>query len=100
MKIEQLDELKKEVEEAVKKLLGEKLKRVILYGSCARGDFNDESDVDFAAMADVELIELENYHNDFVEVELDLSLKYDVDVSILVISENNMNKFLENVSEK
>ena len=30
----------------VKKLLGQKLDKVILYGSYARGDYNEHSDID------------------------------------------------------
>jgi len=34
-------------------ILGSKLKSVILFGSCARGDFNNESDIDLMILLDV-----------------------------------------------
>ena len=39
--------------EEVRKTFGSKLYKVILYGSCARGDFDDESDVDIMIILDV-----------------------------------------------
>ncbi|MEW6508736.1 MAG: nucleotidyltransferase domain-containing protein [Bacteroidota bacterium] len=95
MKIEQLDELKKELEVAVKKLLGDKLKRVILYGSYARGDYDDESDIDFAAFANVTLSQINEYDDELADVCLELSLKYNVVVSIMIISEDNFNGYRE-----
>ncbi len=93
MKVEQLDEIKKDVEEAVKNLLGDKLKKIILYGSYARGDYNEESDIDFAAVAEIDFDKINEFHNDFVKVELDISLKYDIDVSILLFSESHISKY-------
>jgi len=95
MKIEQLDGLKKEVEESVKKLLGGKLKSVILYGSYARGDYDEESDIDFAAIADVSLEEISKYDVALGDESFTLSLKYDVLVSIILISEENFNGYKE-----
>ena len=36
----------KEFINGVKKILGDRLKKIILYGSFARGDYNDSSDID------------------------------------------------------
>lgn len=93
MKIEQLDKLKKDVEAAVKSLLGDKLCRIVLYGSYARGEFDTESDIDFAAIANVELSEIDKYHDDFVKIELELSLNYNIDVSILIISNSHLVRY-------
>ena len=43
----QLESLSREVKQALTDLYGERLDRVILYGSYARGDFHAESDVDY-----------------------------------------------------
>ena len=43
----QLQRLSQEVKQALTELYGERLDRVILYGSYARGDFHAESDVDY-----------------------------------------------------
>jgi predicted nucleotidyltransferase len=93
MKIEQLEILKKDVENSVKELLGDKLKKVILYGSYARGDFDSESDVDFAVIADIGLADISMHDNFLGSICLDLSLKYDALISILIISEVNFNDY-------
>lgn len=41
------------VAEHSKRVFGDKLDSVILYGSYARGDYNDESDVDIMIMVDL-----------------------------------------------
>lgn len=43
----QLRALSQEVKQAMQDLYGDRLDRVILYGSYARGDFHAESDVDY-----------------------------------------------------
>jgi predicted nucleotidyltransferase len=48
-----LDEITKRVCAAAKEVLGDKLKKVILYGSYARGDYDEYSDVDLFILADI-----------------------------------------------
>jgi uncharacterized protein len=43
----QLEALSTEVKRVLTELYGDRLDRVILYGSYARGDFHNESDVDY-----------------------------------------------------
>ena len=50
---EMIDSAMKEYAAGAKEVYGDKLKEVILYGSCARGDFTDESDVDVMVLLDV-----------------------------------------------
>ena len=37
----------------INKILGKRLKKVILYGSYARGDFNEDSDIDIMILTDL-----------------------------------------------
>lgn len=39
--------------EEARKIYGNTLKSIILFGSCARGDFDDESDIDLMVLLDV-----------------------------------------------
>jgi len=48
-----LTEVTERVCAAAKEVLGDKLKKVILYGSYARGDYNEYSDVDILILADI-----------------------------------------------
>lgn len=46
--------------EAVRKRLGKNVKKIILYGSRARGDYNDGSDYDFIIIVNKKNPEVEN----------------------------------------
>ena len=67
-----------------RELFGEKLKDIILFGSYARGDFDDESDVDIFLLLDIPENEAWKYRNSIVEATSDISLEYDVLISPVV----------------
>ena len=50
----QLNEITDKITASAKETLGDKLRNVILYGSYARGDYNEDSDVDIMVLADIE----------------------------------------------
>ncbi len=52
-----LDEITSRVCAAAKEVLGGKLEKVILFGSYARGDYDEESDIDIMVIADISLEE-------------------------------------------
>lgn len=76
----------KELKEGLVRIYGGRLSGVYLYGSYARGDYQEGSDVDV-------MILLKDYKNYFEELKRstqlasDISLKYDVTVSRLIIKE-------------
>lgn len=49
-----LDKLNQEVTEMMLRHYGDRLAKIILYGSYARGDFNEESDVDYLVLLNEE----------------------------------------------
>lgn len=66
-------------------ILGDKLHSVILYGSYARGDFDDESDIDLLILADIEKGDCWRYRQSFTEIVDCLSLELDIVISLHVI---------------
>jgi len=48
-----LDEITERVCAAAKEVLGEKLEKVLLYGSYARGDYDEYSDIDIFVLANI-----------------------------------------------
>jgi predicted nucleotidyltransferase len=74
-------------------IFGEKLKKVILFGSYARGDYDAESDVDLMLMLDEEDAALKEHYKKIVDIIVDLDLKYDVVLSTILQSEAKFNKF-------
>lgn len=80
-----------------KKVYGSKLKEVILYGSCARGDFNDESDVDVMILLDVpaDSIKKESALIDPIISLLDVRYDYDLLLTALVRSYDDFRAWQE-----
>ena len=81
------------VVEAAKISLGDKLDKVILYGSCARGDYDNESDIDIMVLADIPA----GNHNPIRRVIHSLldyiDLEYDVVLSLNVNDSETFNKY-------
>ena len=50
---EKIKEVVSKFSEEAKRIYGAKLYKVILYGSCARGDFEQDSDIDIMVLLDV-----------------------------------------------
>lgn len=78
-----LDALTSEFKQAMQDLYGDRLAKVILYGSYARGDFRPESDVDFmVVLKDTELKRIREIErtSDIVVRLLD---KYEKSVSLI-----------------
>ena len=80
-----LDIICKKVVDCYKKIYGDKIRGIFLYGSYARGDFDEESDIDFAAIVEGDQLELSRKRR---QVSRDLSnicLDYDVVIYFGVI---------------
>jgi len=68
-----------------KVIFGDKLKDVILFGSYARGDYDSESDIDIAILADIPREKEVSYHKELTKVMGDLYEKYDYSVVLAPI---------------
>jgi len=88
-----LDEIKESVYRAAKEVLGDKLDKVFLFGSYARGDFDEESDVDILVLADIPLEETRKVGSEIDNLTGDIDLEYDVVVSIHVTSSSIFHRF-------
>ncbi len=74
--------LLKETVNGLRGFFGDRLRSVILYGSYARGDYDDESDIDVMALVDMDKDELAAYRRQISNYSCELDLKYDVVLSI------------------
>ncbi|MDR2592336.1 MAG: nucleotidyltransferase domain-containing protein [Chitinispirillales bacterium] len=77
-----LDEITSRVCAAAKEVLGDKLEKVILFGSYARGDYDEESDIDIMIVADIALEERSAARDKIRAHTGDLGLEYDVVVGL------------------
>ena len=62
----------------VQKIYGAHLKSVILYGSYARGDFTQESDVDIMVLVDLPADKMDEYSDALAEVDYEYNVNYDI----------------------
>ena len=70
-----------------------KIESAYLYGSYARGDYSNESDVDILLTVPLEQSELSKHRMAIASISSDLSLDYDVTVSITVKSLKLFNQY-------
>ena len=88
-----IKEITADAAEKAKQLLQEKLQSVILYGSCARGENDEESDIDILLLIDCPENSLRLYRNDIADMASELSLQNDVTVSMLPFSTETYTKY-------
>lgn len=84
-----------EVKSASKRLYGDKLNRIILYGSYARGDNTGESDIDIMIILNCDVAEIKNLRGVTAEMASDISLEWEVFLSVLL---RDRKHFEENLS--
>lgn len=93
----ELDRIVKRIVEIYKSVYGEKLVKVILYGSYARGDFNSESDVDIAAIVQGNREQLQQQLKQVWNQTADLELEYETILSATVIPYEEFQKYREDL---
>ena len=81
----QLNKITGQIIEAYRDIYGQAIKTIVMYGSFARGDFDDESDIDFAAIVEGERQVLQKQLEKVWDKASDIGLEYDAVVSPVVI---------------
>lgn len=79
----QLNDLTKKIADGANSIFGLSLNSVILFGSYARGDFDEDSDIDILILVDLPSTELSAYRPYIDSLCGDLLLEYGVVVSII-----------------
>ncbi len=77
-----LEEFKKEI----KKLYGDRLERIVLYGSYARGDATEDSDIDLLVVLKGKVSPGEEIDR-MIDIITDINLKYGILISVYPVSE-------------
>ena len=89
----ELDQIKLEFSKAAKDMLGDKLDAIILFGSYARGDYNEESDVDLMVRIRCDKEALFSHMDQLALIASRLSLKYDLTVSVTAVDSETYSKY-------
>ena len=89
----ELNTLLGELLDQVHPVFGDKLKKAVLFGSYARGDYDVESDIDIALMINEDESALSKYSEKITDIVVDLELKYDVVLAPILLSEARFIKY-------
>ena len=80
----ELQVILEQVKNASIQLYGDWLNKIILYGSYARGDYTDESDIDIMIVLNCEPDEIKKLLSPTAEMTSDISLEKEVLLSVLL----------------
>lgn len=78
----------------MQKIFGDTLIKIILYGSYARGDFKDNSDMDIMILTSLSDTDIKKIEDEVYDVSFEYELDYDVMISINIKNEKHFNYWL------
>ena len=90
----QLNIITESIAKLAKEVFGDKLRSVILYGSYARGDYDDESDIDIMILVNIPREKIWLYKDPIIHLASDLGLEYDILVSPYIKDTETFDKYL------
>ena len=79
----------------IKKIYGTHLRKVILYGSYARGDFKSDSDVDIMILLDISDMEIKEYRKRLSNMTYDYNMDYDIEIKPIAKNKEHFEKWLD-----
>ncbi|MBD5469367.1 MAG: nucleotidyltransferase domain-containing protein [Lachnospiraceae bacterium] len=72
----------------LKRLLGKDLSKIILYGSYARGDFQENSDVDVMILVKLSPEQIEHFESSVFDLAFDIELEHGIHISPIIKNED------------
>ena len=84
----EVEHIIRKFKEEAEKLYGSRLKKIILYGSCARGQATQDSDIDLAVVLEGEVTTGKEIDR-LINVITDINLDYGVLLSVYPVSEED-----------
>jgi predicted nucleotidyltransferase len=88
----EIDHILKEFKRRIAELYSTRLKKVVLYGSYARGEGNEEhSDIDLAVVLEGDISPCEEIDR-MIDIITDMNLDHDVLISVYPVSQRDFNE--------
>ena len=78
----------------VREILGDRLKKIILYGSYARGDFRPDSDIDIMILVDLSDDEIRSRGHMLSDLTFDYNFDNDLKIMPIVKNLDHFNKWI------
>ena len=91
-----MDTLMKQYIAQVREIYGSHLRKVILYGSFARGDSRPDSDIDLMILIDMSDVELKAYSQKLSYMTYDFNMDNDLDITPIAKSKEHFEKWVVN----
>lgn len=82
--------------ELLKNIYGIHLKKIILYGSYARGDAREDSDIDIMILLDISDIEIKAYRHQLSDATYDYNLENNLDIMPIAKNEDHFDIWTDN----
>ena len=76
----------------IKRLLGKDLSNIIVYGSYARGDYHDSSDVDVMILTKLSEEEIKKIDTQIYDLAYDIELEKGIHISVVIKNEEHFCK--------
>jgi predicted nucleotidyltransferase len=73
----------------VREILGKDLSKVILYGSYARGDYRENSDIDIMILVKLSEEEIEKIEDRIFDLAFDIEMEHEVYISPIIKNEEH-----------
>ena len=82
---------------SVRKMLGNSLDSVIVYGSYARGDYSEFSDIDVMLLVSLGEEGIKKISDQISDLAFDFMMKYGVDISPVITNTDHFNYWVDNL---
>ena len=78
----------------VRKLIGKNLSKILVYGSYARGDYNENSDIDIMILTSLPKNKIEPIEDALYDIAFDFMMEYEIQISVIVKNEEHFKYWL------
>ena len=92
-----LNKILKEIRKVYEDVYGDKLVKVVLYGSYARGDYDNESDIDVVGIVRENRIDTQKFEKKLWVLTSEIDLKYDILTSPTAIPYEEYRKYMDSL---
>jgi len=79
----------------VEAIYGKHLRQIILFGSYARGDYHEDSDIDIMILLNLSDTEIKNFRHKLSDLTFEFNMDHDLDIKPIAKNEDHFYKWVE-----
>ena len=79
----------------LREIYGDELKKVVVYGSYARGDYRDDSDIDIMILLDLSDMDIKQYRHELSGETFDFNMDHDLDIKPIAKSQQHFQNWVD-----